>query len=127
MLLTGVTGRYIEDSETDTNYKAKQFSGKKVRLVSGLRQIFYFRSLLSPVWRHENIKPWLGDVSAVRLTGHVQALDLGHEGQDVSGGVFSTEDVVLPALDGRKMALGGGAVEELGEVLVKHVFGALWN
>lgn len=89
--------------------------------------MFYFRSLLSPVWRHENIKLWLGDVSTVRLTGHVQALDLGHEGQDVSGGVFSTEDVVLPALDGRKMALGGGAVEELGEVLVKHVFGALWN
>lgn len=82
---------------------------------------------MSPVWRHENIKPWLGDVSAVRLTGHVQALDLGHEGQDVSGGVFSTEDVMLPALDGRKMALGGGAVEELGEVPVKHVFGALWN
>lgn len=30
--------------------------------------------------------------------------------------------MVLPPLDGRKMALGGGAVKELGEVLVKYIF-----
>lgn len=61
------------------------------------------------------------------LTGHVQALDLGHKRQDVSGGVFSAEDMMMSPLDGRKMGLGGGAVEELGEVPVKHVFWAVWN
>lgn len=54
-------------------------------------------------------------------TGHVEALDLGHERQDVPGGVLCTEDVVMPPLDGRKVRLTGGAVEELGEVLVKLV------
>lgn len=56
------------------------------------------------------------------LTRHVQALDLGHERQDVSGGVFSTEDMVLPPLDGRKVDLLRSAVEQLGEILVKLVF-----
>lgn len=64
---------------------------------------------------------------SVMLTGHVQALDLGHERQDVSGGVFSAEDMMVSPLDRRKMGLGGGAVEELGEVPVKHVFWDVWN
>lgn len=60
-------------------------------------------------------------------TGHVEALDLGHEGQDVPGGVLSTEHVVMPPLDGRKVGFTGGAVEELGEVLVKLVFTVICN
>lgn len=55
------------------------------------------------------------------LTGHVETLNLGHERQDISGGVFSTEDMVLPPLDGRKMELLCSAVEELGEIPVKLV------
>lgn len=55
------------------------------------------------------------------LTGYFEALNLSHEGQDVSGRVLSTEDMVLLPLDGREMALGFGALKELFEVLVKHV------
>lgn len=58
----------------------------------------------------------------IQLTGHVEALDLGHEGQDVPGGVLCTEHVVMPPLDGRKVGFTAGAVEELAEVLVKLVF-----
>lgn len=54
-------------------------------------------------------------------------MDLGHEGEDVSGGVFSTKHVVLPPLDGREMTLGGCALHQLAEVVVKHVLGAAWR
>ena len=54
------------------------------------------------------------------------ALDLGHEGQDVPGGVLGAEDVVLPPLEGREVAAGGGAVQQLGEVLVQEPMGVPW-
>ena len=56
------------------------------------------------------------------LTGHVEALDLGHEGQDVSGGVLCAEHVMLSPLDGWEVTLWGGGVHQLGEVAVEHAF-----
>lgn len=71
---------------------------------------------------------WLwGRLVWLQLTGHVEALDLGHKRQDVSGGVLRTEHMVMPPLDGRKVGFTGGAVEELAEVLVKLVFWAICN
>lgn len=61
------------------------------------------------------------------LTRHVVALKLSHESQDVPGGVLSAENVVLPLLDGREVRLCGCALQEVGEILVKHIFGPLNN
>lgn len=57
----------------------------------------------------------------LRLTRHVLALDLSHESQDVPGGVLGAEHMVLPLLDGREVRLCGCALQEVGEVLVKHI------
>lgn len=59
----------------------------------------------------------------LRLTRHVMALNLSHERQDVPGGVLSAENMVLPLLDGREMRVCGCALQEVGEVLVEHIFG----
>lgn len=55
------------------------------------------------------------------------ALNLSHESQDVSGGVLSAENMVLPLLNGREMRRRGCALQELGEVLVEHISGASWK
>lgn len=59
----------------------------------------------------------------LKLTRHVTSLNLSHEGEDVPGGVLSTENMVLPLLDGREMRLRGRALQEVAEVLVENIFG----